>query len=76
MMDGMNGLGMGLGMVVFWVALIAVIVYAVRAGQNSTTGDRAPRPDARQILEERFARGEISEDELHNRRQALARQTL
>lgn len=50
--------------------LIAVIVLAVRwAGGN---GARPPRTrSARDILDERFARGEIDRAEYDNRRQAL-----
>src|SRR6266511_3567273 len=35
---------------------------------------RVERPDARELLEERFARGEISEEQFLGRKQVLARQ--
>jgi uncharacterized membrane protein len=40
---------------------------------NQRDNDRAPakRSDARSILEERFAKGEISEDEFEQRRRVL-----
>jgi len=66
MMDGWGG-GMGVAgwflMTVFWVLLIAVIVWAVanlfpgRGTSQSTSVERAERPD--EILDRRLARGEI-----------------
>lgn len=73
MMGWGGGLWMWLGMVVFWVGIIAVIAYAIRGGRSTGTGDGYRGPSAREILEERFARGEISEDELRDRKQVLAR---
>ncbi|SFO41149.1 putative membrane protein, partial [Pseudonocardia ammonioxydans] len=35
-------------------------------------GPPQARPSARQILDERYARGEIDEDEYHHRRDELA----
>ena len=62
-------------MLLFLVAAVAVVVLAVRwlggadgarprAGQKATTS-------AQEILEERFARGEIDEEEFRQRKQAL-----
>jgi uncharacterized membrane protein len=64
----MNGLGagwmipMGLIGVAFWGALIWFGVWAVRR----FTEDR-PGTNARRTLEERFARGEIDDEELQQR---------
>ena len=57
-------------MVLFWGGL-GTIVYLVvhRPGRREPGG----APTADQILEERFARGEIDEDELKARRTALRR---
>jgi hypothetical protein len=41
--------------------------------QRSSDHDALVRPSARGILEERFARGEISEEEFEGRKQVLAR---
>ncbi|WP_206797032.1 SHOCT domain-containing protein [Amycolatopsis sp. MtRt-6] len=50
-------------------ALVAlVVVLARRAPQPPTPGDTA-----RRILDERFARGEIDQEEYERRRDALAR---
>lgn len=56
-------------MLLFWGGVIALIVWAVR-----TTADRAPahqRRRALDILEERYARGEIDHDEFEQRRRTL-----
>lgn len=61
-----GGLLMVLTMLVFWGGLILVVVWATR---QSTP--RSDRPDPKTILEERFARGEISKEELEDGRRAL-----
>jgi putative membrane protein len=57
---------MTLSMVAFW----ALVVYAVVA---LTRGDRQPDApkDPLRILDERFARGEIDEEEYHRHRDTL-----
>lgn len=74
MWHGWTGWGdwiwMTVGMVAFWGLLIALVLWAVRR-----TSDRGPlgRPrNAPEILEERFARGEIDQDEFEERREALS----
>ncbi len=56
--------GGGLMMVVFWGGLVALVVFLVRgAGARRSEGEeKRSRSDARKILAERFARGEISEE--------------
>lgn len=61
-------------MMVGWLALLAA---AVAAGIYLVTRSRrvagpAPGPGARQILDARFARGEIDSDEYRLRRDALS----
>jgi putative membrane protein len=56
-------------MLVFWGGLAALIVYLVRGGPGRDSGRSAP--DARAILEERFARGEISREEFEERKRVL-----
>lgn len=84
MMGGCTtGFGWGLvgmvGMLAFWVIVVGLIVYAVRGfGQTGpapapprrATGDRALA-----LLRERFARGEIDEEEYQQRQRALADET-
>jgi putative membrane protein len=66
---GMNGWGYGLmtiSMVLFWAlivfGIVALIRYIGRAGQATTD-----RPTPRQLLDERFARGEIDDEEYQRR---------
>ena len=80
MMNWGNGWGGGAWlmmfpmMLIFWGAVAWVLVVAIRHSGNSghshppnaTTG-----PDAMQILDERFARGEIDAQEYRERRDAL-----
>ncbi|MFF4585395.1 SHOCT domain-containing protein [Streptomyces sp. NPDC001388] len=63
---------MSVGMVLFWAALIACGVLLFRAlsrpaGPGATTGAAPPRTTPEQLLAERFARGEIDEDEYRRR---------
>lgn len=60
-------------MVLFWGGLVALVVIAVRGWDPTrrANGRGQDQPDARAILEERFARGEISEDEFEQRRHVL-----
>ena len=74
--NGMGGWGMVLmtiSSLLFWGLVIAGIVALVRyAGRSSHVG--APpgdRPTPQQVLAERFARGEIDEDEYTRRLQVL-----
>lgn len=65
-----NSWAMLLGMVVFWGGLIWLFSYTIR---NSRPGDtRSGGPTAVEILEERFARGEIDHDEFDERRRLLS----
>ena len=58
-----------IGMGGFWI-LLAVLVFAlVRGGRQAGT----PGPDAREILQQRFARGEIDAGEYQARLDTLTR---
>ena len=63
------GWGMWLGSVVFLVLIAIGIVMLVRWASRDGLGGRAPDP--RRILDERFARGEIDEEEYQRRRSVL-----
>lgn len=67
MMWGFGAYGF-LWMVLFWVGIGLLVAWAVRSGGQSKAGNRAL-----EILEERFARGEIDVEELKTRRQELSR---
>lgn len=59
-------------MVLFWGGLGTIVFLVVRRLGHGE--DRGPGPTPGQILDERFARGEIDEDELKARRAALRRE--
>lgn len=59
---------MGFTFLVFWGAVIALVVWLVRS--TSTSGTRPSAP-ADEVLAERFARGEIDEEEYRRRRDVL-----
>lgn len=61
-----------LWMLLFWAGLILLVVWGVRAlSAESRIGGHTGRNSALQILEERFARGEIDRDEFEERRSIL-----
>jgi putative membrane protein len=63
------GIVWGLGMAAFWIAVIAVIVVMLRgvARRPDGVGGRS----ALEVLEERYARGEVTRDEFLDRRAVL-----
>jgi putative membrane protein len=58
-------------MLVFWGAVIAAVVFAVRWLARAGAPDRPGRTSL-DILKERFARGEIDKEEFELRRKILA----
>lgn len=79
-MMGWYGNGMGWGgwivmslvMVAFWGLVIFAVVAIFRGtSSNSRPADRPAGRTPMQILEERFARGEIDEEEYHARAEVL-----
>ena len=82
-MMGFGGMGWGgmgvvgmIGMVVFWLLLIAVIVWAVSRllpGRQARQGHSEPGQETpEEILDRRFARGEIDLETYQVQRAALA----
>ena len=69
--DGSWGAGdwvaMSAMMLVFWGAIVALVIWAVR-----TPRSRQAVASPKEILAERFARGDIDDDEFRRRRDALA----
>jgi putative membrane protein len=79
---GMHGDDVGAGwmivmmlvMVLFWAAVILGIVWLVRGGSGGGWhwgGERKETP--REVLERRFAEGEISVEDYNERREVIAR---
>jgi len=69
-----SGVGMGFGgmsMVLIWAALILVLVGLAWYLRSDSRSARAKPDDARRILAERCARGEISTEELRRARREL-----
>ena len=65
----------GVMMLFFWAGLIALIAVAVRwvaSGSGGSDARNSSLQTPRQILDERFARGEIDKNEFDARKQALA----
>ncbi len=69
MMWGYGGMGM-IFMALFWFGIVALVVWGIRS-----TGDARARQDssnrAIEILEQRYARGDIDTDEFQQRRTEL-----
>lgn len=61
---------MTLAIVAFW-ALVVVAVVALFRGTQRSGEPTVDRRDPMQVLDERFARGEIDEDEYHARSSVL-----
>lgn len=71
---GMGGMPFGpIMMLLIWGAIIVFIVLAVRWFSVGTPGGSGQSNRAREILEERFARGEIDKEEFEERRRLLSR---
>ncbi len=69
---GWGGLGMGLGMLVFWVLVIAAIVAMAKAFSGPRDPERRRKEkSALDILNERYARGEIGREEYEQKKRDL-----
>jgi len=67
-----NGFGFGipgLGMLLVWGLVTGLVIWLVRAFTGNSSG---VSKTARQILEERYARGEIDREELEQKRRDLS----
>ncbi len=71
-MDGMMGCGAAAVLWLLFAALLVVgVVVLVRVLTERGVGSSTSASSALEILEERFARGEIDPDEFEERRRAL-----
>jgi putative membrane protein len=67
-------LAMGFMMVIFWGLVIALVVWLVRSarsGRGNDAGSGISTQGADELLAQRFARGEIDEQQFAQRRAAL-----
>jgi putative membrane protein len=64
--DGWSWLWMGTMMVLFWGGIFALAVFAFRAWNGTKSKD-----PALDLLRQRFARGEITQDEYEKTRKAM-----
>jgi len=74
-MGSFGGWGPGVGwvfMILFWALIILGIIAIVKwlTGTTSGTGSLPPK-SARQILDERYARGEIDQEEYEQKKRDL-----
>lgn len=67
------GLGGGIMMIIFWVAIIFFIVWIAREmnGKNNSNSARHEK-SAIEILEERYAKGEINKKEFEEKKRDLS----
>lgn len=80
MMWGYDGFGfgwggMGIGMLLFWALIIAVVVALVRGlggARSAASEPRARERTALDVLGERYARGEIDKNEFEQKRRDLS----
>ena len=67
MMWGLGGFGY-VWMLLIWIAIPAAVIRGIRESQRNRSQDRAV-----EILNERFARGEVDRNEYESRRAELTR---
>ena len=66
------GVEMGIGMTIFWILLIAIIVLIAKAAISGSSDQiQNVSASALDILEKRYARGEIDEDEFERKKNEL-----
>ncbi len=66
----MSGFGMLAGMIIFWIIIIILAVFLINSlfQQKTQSWDKRSlknQPTAQQILELRYARGEINQEQFH-----------
>jgi len=64
-MHGFGGMGMGLGMIWYWIVgilFLGLVIWFIARSLNQNSGDR-PSRSSLDILKDRYARGEIDKKE-------------
>ena len=68
----MNGFGMGFGMWIFWIILIVVVVFLAKMMIGSSSGQPGVKDESPlDILQKRYASGEINQDEYERMKKEL-----
>jgi putative membrane protein len=67
------GFGGGLFMILFWVFIFLGIIYLGKMLMGGGSKTDKPRETAREVLEKRFSRGEISREEFEEAIEVLKR---
>jgi putative membrane protein len=62
---------MGIGMILLWLIPIALLVWLFAKAASGRSGKDATQQSPREILDARYARGEIGRDEYQERRADL-----
>lgn len=72
-MHSNDGMFFGGGfMWIFWIVLIAVLVFVIKLVMDSQSGGKTSKEDSPlEILKRRYARGEIDEETYRHRREEL-----
>ena len=66
------GFGGGIMMILFWIAITFLIVWFVRASRDGNYSDEPRAKSAMDILEKRYAKGEIDRKEFEEKKKDLA----
>ena len=70
--NGYSMMGGWFGMMIIPIILIGIVIFVVaKKGQNNNVNEIGTRDTSLNILSERFARGEINEDEYNHKRDIL-----
>ena len=65
-----HGFGGG-GMWIFWILIVIALIWFVTFATRRESGPSTKQKTAREILEERYARGEIEHDEFEQKKKDL-----
>lgn len=68
---GYGGGLMGIGMILFWLIPIVLLVWLLAKAASGRSAKEESQPSPREILDARYARGEIGRDEYQERRADL-----
>lgn len=68
----MNGFGMGVGMWIFWIVILLFVVFIIKIIVDKSPNQFDTRLESPlEILEKRYARGEINKDEFESMKKEL-----